>query len=72
VLYQNGPHSFNYTIINPDGNVIVRQTYDYTTRPRMQGDSDGNVTMTGGNRHVTPDDLPPPKVAETNATKPTP
>src|SRR5204863_2654674 len=31
VLYQNGPHSFSYTAINPGGTVIGRRTYDYTS-----------------------------------------
>ena len=35
ILYQNGPRTFNYTVINPDGQVILRQTYDYTSRPRL-------------------------------------
>lgn len=60
VLYQNGPRTFNYTVINPDGTVILRQTYDYTTRPRMMTSVDGDLAIAGGSRRVTYNDLPPP------------
>jgi hypothetical protein len=75
VLYQNGPRSFNYLVFDPDANLLVRRSYDYTTRPRLQADGDGGITVSGGTRRVTLDDLPPPKVADskaTNATTPAP
>jgi hypothetical protein len=58
VLYQNGPHSFSYTVVNPDGTVIVRQTYDYTTRPRLTMDDEGQLKVAGGARRVTVTDVP--------------
>ena len=59
VLYQNGARSFSYTVINPDGDIIVRQTYDYTrTRPRLQLDENGRLTVVGGARRQTMDDVP--------------
>ncbi len=67
VLYQNGPHSFDYTIINPDGDILLHQGYEYTTRPRLQADGNGNFTVVGGVRRMASDDLPPPKRADTNA-----
>jgi len=67
VLYQNGPHLFSYTVVDPNGNVIRRQTYDFTTRPRLQADRDGNLMVVGGRRHLTAFDLPEPAQAETNA-----
>jgi len=72
VLYQNGPHAFSYTVYNPDGGLIVRQTYDYTTRPRIQADQDGNLSIRGGVRRVTADDVPPPNVAGNDAKTPNP
>jgi hypothetical protein len=64
VLYQEGPHSFNYTVVNPEGKIIARRTYDYVDkRPRLQPDMDGRVLVTGGIRRVTPKDVPPPKQA---------
>jgi hypothetical protein len=67
VLYQNGPHSFDYTVINPDGDVLLHQGYEYTTRPRLQADGNGNFTVVGGVRRMASDDVPPPKRADTNA-----
>jgi hypothetical protein len=61
VLYQNHPHSFSYTVFNPDGVVVLHQTYDYAeSRPRLQPDGDGKVSVRGGHRRVTMDDFPPP------------
>jgi hypothetical protein len=64
VLYQNGPHSFYYTVIDPDGDVIVRRNYEYTTRPRLRADENGNFDVIGGTRRVSESDLPPPTAAE--------
>lgn len=58
ILYQNGAHSFSYTVVNPDGTVIVRQTYDYTTRPGLKMGDDGQMKVAGGSRRVTVNDLP--------------
>jgi hypothetical protein len=58
VLYQNGPRSFSYNVINPDGEIITRQTYDFTTRPRVLADPSGNLTVVGGTRRITRDDIP--------------
>jgi len=63
VLYQDGPHSFSYTAFNPDGDVIIRQKYAYTTRPRLKPDEQGNFSVTGGTRRVAADDVPPPTTA---------
>jgi hypothetical protein len=72
VLYQNGPHSFHYAIINPDGEVIGRHTYDFTTRPRLQAGPDGDIKVVGGQLRVTADDLPPPKPAPASDNPPPP
>jgi hypothetical protein len=72
VLYQNGPHSFSYTVINSEGDVITRQRYDFTTRPRLKADADGNITVTGGVRRVTSDDVPAPKPEDNDAKTPKP
>lgn len=66
VLYQNGPRTFSYTMVNPDGILILRQTYDYTTRPRLIADDDGNITVAGGSRRVTHYDIPPPAPISTD------
>jgi hypothetical protein len=60
LLYQDGPRSFNYTVFNPQGGLLVRQTYDYyNTRPRLRPDMDGNIVVFGGMRHLLPSDEPP-------------
>ena len=63
VLYQDGPRTYRYTVINPDGDIIMRQTYGVTTRPRLMRDSDGFLAVVGGVRHVTHNDIPPPDSA---------
>ena len=65
VLYQNGAHTFSYTVINPDGEIIVRQTHDYVgSRPRLQPGKDGSIVVGGGVRRVTNNDLPAPSKNE--------
>lgn len=62
ILYQDGPFSFNYTECNLQGEVIKRQTYDYTgPRPRLRADDEGNIFVYGGARRVAATDVPPPK-----------
>ena len=62
LLYQDKPHSYNYTVFNPDGQIILRQTYDYlNSRPRLHPEGDGRITVAGGTRRVTAKDWPAPK-----------
>jgi len=59
LLYQNWAHSFSYTIFSPDGEIVDRQTYDYTdTRPRLQVDEEGRISVAGGLRRVTSNGSP--------------
>jgi len=61
VLYQTGAKSFNYSVINPDGRLLIRQTYEYSdTRPILRMDGEGRIYVGGGNRRITPEDLPLP------------
>ena len=66
VLYQNGPRTFSYTVLTPECQIIKRQTYDYTSRPRMIADADGNITIEGGTRRISRDDLPALKAPAVN------
>jgi hypothetical protein len=60
LLYQRGRASCSYTVINPDGDILVRQMYDITgSRPRLQLNAAGEITVVGGMRRFTEDDLPP-------------
>jgi hypothetical protein len=73
VLYQNGPHSFSYTVFDPSGALLVRQTHDYVnTRPRLQPDAEGNFSVVGGVRRFTSEDLPAPRPATPPETAPPP
>src|SRR5581483_6742369 len=65
VLYQDGPSSYNYTMCNVDGEVTARRTYDYIdSRPRLRADPDGNITVVGGSRRITPEDVPRPNLGD--------
>jgi len=72
VLYQNGPRSFSYTVFTPDGDLIVRQTFDLTTRPKLKADEEGNFSVVGGSRRVTAGDFPHPATASNNVSAPAP
>jgi hypothetical protein len=67
VLFQNGAHSYNYTEINPEGEVVTRQTFDYiSSRPRLREGDGGLVSVVGGVRRITATDVPAP-VADTES-----
>ena len=75
LLYQEGAHSYSYTVVNPDGDIIARRTYDYVDkRPRLAPDTEGRVLVTGGVRRTTSKDVPPskPATAAGGAPKPGP
>lgn len=60
LLQQEGAHSFRYTVVNPQGEIIARRTYDYlNTRPRLQPDMSGKILVRGGARRPDPTDVPP-------------
>jgi len=62
VLYQVGARSFNYSVINPDGKLVARQTHEYTdTRPVLRADRAGEIGVSGGLRRLSRDDLPSPE-----------
>ena len=62
LLYQDGARTFSYTVINPDGEIIARRTYDYVDkRPRLVPDASGKILVTGGVQRPTPRDIPPSK-----------
>ncbi|MFZ0827579.1 MAG: hypothetical protein WAO02_09175 [Verrucomicrobiia bacterium] len=59
VIYQSGARVFTYTVVNPAGDFVEQENYDYfTTRPRLQTDDQGNITVLGGVRRVKPTDMP--------------
>jgi hypothetical protein len=61
ILYQFGARSFSYSVINPDGLIIAKETHELsTTKPTLRADQDGRIRVVGGVRHVMASDLPPP------------
>jgi hypothetical protein len=76
VLYQNGATTFNYSVFDFQGELLVRQTYDYlnAARPRLRGDDEGNISVTGGSRRYTSNDVPaplePPDVSDSSTSAP--
>jgi hypothetical protein len=68
LLYQNLPHSYSYTVCDLNGDITIRRTYDYvTTRPRLRVNDDGEITVAGGSRRVTSNDVPTPTEEELSA-----
>jgi hypothetical protein len=62
VLFQIGARAFQYTVITPDGEIVTRQTHDYSgSRPTLKLTEDLNIVVAGGARRVTAGDLPPPR-----------
>jgi hypothetical protein len=67
VLYQTGARAFNYSVVNPDGNLILRRTHEYSdTRPVLRADREGRILVAGGVRRFSRDDLPPLSDTSTN------
>jgi hypothetical protein len=59
VLYQSGGQTFTYSVVNPDGDIIQHDTYDYIkSRPRLSVNEMGDVVVTGGVRRPKPSELP--------------
>jgi hypothetical protein len=67
VLWQSGASFFTYAVVNPNGELVKQEIYDYVTaRPRLVMADDGSVSVVGGVRRVTeempmvksPDELP--------------
>ena len=62
VLHQNGAHSSRYTVINADGEVVLRQLYDYVEgRPQLGLDREGKIGVLGAVRRPDGNDVPAPK-----------
>jgi hypothetical protein len=62
VLYQSGAASFLYSVINPNGDIVRQEVYDYLdVRPRLRVSDDGNIMVYGGVRRVQPQEIPPVK-----------
>ena len=59
LVYQTGSRIFTYNVVNPGGELIKRQTYEYAnSRPRLGIDDEGKVSVVGGSRRIASSDLP--------------
>jgi hypothetical protein len=69
VLNQYGAKGFIYCVVNPRGELVVRERYDYSnTRPRLRLDADGKIVVGGGTHQPGAFDLPgAPEVAGSSA-----
>jgi hypothetical protein len=73
VMYQMGSKSFVYSVVNPDGLMIARETYDIVdTRPTMVPNDVGRIVIRGGKRRPTVDDVPPYDAAQLPDQSPVP
>jgi hypothetical protein len=72
VLYQSGARNFTYSEVNPDGDIVRQEIFDYlNARPRLHTDDDGNITVLGGERRVKLEGMPvvkPPNEAPAPAS----
>jgi len=71
VLFRDGAQTFNYSVVKPNGQLLVRQTYAYLrdSRPVLRGDKDGFIEVTAGQRLISKSDLPPATPVSTNEVR---
>ncbi len=62
LLYEETARKFSYSVVNPDGELTTRETYDYVNAgpPRLQLDEAGKIVVAGGTRHKDASDMPQP------------
>lgn len=73
VLHQEKGSLFSYTVFDLQGELLARQTYEYSdSRPRMRMDDEGNVRVMGGTRRLAANDVPakPAEESEPESTGP--
>ena len=59
VLWQSGASYFTYAIVNPNGELVKQEIYDYVTaRPRLNMADDGTLSVIGGVRRITSGEMP--------------
>ena len=59
VICQSGAKTFTYTVVSPDGEVLIRQSHNISaTKPMMSKDNKGSISILGGARILSPDDIP--------------
>jgi hypothetical protein len=59
VLYQSGGTLFSYTVLDPNGEFVSREIFDYVnSRPRLSVNTNGDLTVIGGVRRLKPTEMP--------------
>ena len=59
LIYQSGAKTFTYSVVNPDGTILLQDIYDYVDkRPRLTLNPTGDVVVIGGVRRLKPGELP--------------
>lgn len=67
VLNQYGARTFHYCVINPEGEMLARQTHEFSsTRPKLALDETGKISVQGGTQRPGATDFP--AAAPTNST----
>jgi hypothetical protein len=73
VLWQSGAQSFNYALVNSDGEILRREIYDdYDSRPHLLVDENGDLRVKGGARRPQPGEMPtilPPQQLQVSTNK---
>jgi hypothetical protein len=65
VLHQNGARTSIYTVVTPDGDIAVRQLYEFgNARPQLRADDSGKISVAGGIRRTTSGDIPAKKIED--------
>jgi hypothetical protein len=61
VLFQTGGITYTYCVLNPNGDLVIRERHDITSegRPRLAKDAEGLIQVAGGRRVPTISDIPP-------------
>lgn len=69
VLHHTAPRLFTHTVVNPQGELLRRETYESPggLRPGLKHDEDGRVVVTSAERVPRADDLPAFQPAPTPA-----
>ena len=61
VIWQSGAAHYTYAMVNPDGQLLRQEVYDYVSglpRPRLNLADDGTVSVYGGVRRVKAEPMP--------------
>jgi len=60
VLYQEASQKYLHTVINCDGEIILRETYLYSTEaPHFKTNKFGDIAIEGGQKTPSENDIPP-------------